>query len=302
MLFWQKDKNAAVLRWQKGLWWFTVPSFIILSAVLFYPFFSAVYLSLFDYYLLQPDAAKFVGLSNYTALLTEQRFWSSLVNTLIIAGGSVLLEFVIGLFVALGLYYLHKGAGILIVLLLIPFIITPVVAALFIKWMFVARWGLIDATLASFDLFGPSWLGNPGWAKFTVIIADAWKFAPFMILVLYAGLQSIDRNLLDAGRIDGAGGFKLLYHIIIPALRPLILFVIIMRLMDAFRFFDTIYVLTGGGPGTATETLTMYTFSLGFTQLEMGRASAVGVITLVIVGLLIITASKLLYRRERGAF
>ena len=89
-----------------------------------------------------------------------------------------------------------------------------------------------------------------------------------MILVLYAGLQSMDQNLVDAGRIDGASGWKLVTHIMIPALRPLILFILVIRLMDAFRFFDTIYVLTGGGPGTATETLTMYTFSLGFSQLR----------------------------------
>ena len=291
-----------MMRWQKNLWWFAAPSFVVLAAVMLYPFASAIYLSLFDYYLVRPDDAAFVGLANYTSLLTDERFWSSLVNTLIIAGGAVGLEFVVGLSVAIGLYYLQRGAGVFVVLQLIPLIITPVVAALFIKWMFVARWGLVDATLASFDLFGPDWLGDPSWAKFTVIIADAWKFAPFMILVFYAGLQSMDQNLIDAGRIDGASGWKLLYHVIIPALRPLILFVLIIRLMDAFRFFDTIYVLTGGGPGTATETLTMYTFSIGFSQLEMGRASALGVLTLIIVGALIAVTAKLVYHRERGAF
>ena len=221
-----------MMRWQKNLWWFAAPSFVVLAVVCLYPFASAIYLSLFDYYLARPDDAAFVGLANYTSLLTDERFWSSLVNTLIIAGGAVGLEFVVGLSVAIGLYYLQRGAGVFVVLQLIPLIITPVVAALFIKWMFVARWGLVDATLASFDLFGPDWLGDPRWAKFTVIIADAWKFAPFMILVFYAGLQSMDQNLIDAGRIDGASGWKLLYHVIIPALRPLILFVLIIRLME----------------------------------------------------------------------
>ena len=289
-----------MMRWQTNLWWFAAPSFVVLAVVMVYPFASAIYLSLFDYYLIRPDDAAFVGLDNYATLLMDRRFWSSLVNTLIIAGGAVGLEFVVGLAVAIGLYHLKRGAGVFVVLMLIPLIITPVVGALFIKWMFVARWGLIDATLASLDLFGPSWLGHPGWAKFTVIIADTWKFTPFMILVFYAGLQSLDQNLIDAGRIDGASGWKLLAHIMIPALRPL--FVLTIRLMDAFRFFDTIYVLTGGGPGTATETLTMYTFSLGFQQLEMGRAAALGVITLVIVGALIIATAMLVYRRERGAF
>jgi len=212
------------------------------------------------------------------------------------------LEFVLGLGVALGLYYLKRGARVFMVLQLFPLIITPVVAALFVKWMFVARWGLIDSTLAGLDLFGPDWLGSAGWAKVTVILADAWKFTPFVILVLYAGLQGMDRNLLDAGRIDGAKGWRLLFHVIIPALRPLILFVLIVRLMDAFRFFDTVYVLTAGGPGTATETLTMYTFALGFKQLEMGKASALGMITLVIICLLVTATAYLVYRKEKGAF
>jgi len=290
------------MRWQRDLWWFALPSFALLSAVLFYPFASAIHLSLYDYYLVRPNAATFVGLANYAALLTEARFWTSLWTTILIAGGSVLLEFVLGLGVALGLYMLRRGARVLLVLQLFPLIVTPVVAALFIKWMFVARWGLIDATLASLDMFGPNWLGTPGWAKVTVILADAWKFTPFMILIFYAGLQALDRNLIDAGRIDGAKGWRLLVHVIIPALRPLILFVLIIRLMDAFRFFDTIYVLTAGGPGTATETLTMYTFALGFRQLEMGKAAALGVITLAIISALVMATAYLIYRRERGAF
>ncbi|MCB1465426.1 MAG: sugar ABC transporter permease [Nitratireductor sp.] len=290
------------MRWQKNLWWFAAPSFLLLAAVMFYPLFSAIRLSVFDYYLVRPNDATFVGLDNYIDLITEGRFWSSLSNTMLIAGGSVLLEFVLGLAVALCLYSLQRGARLFLVLQLFPLIITPVVAALFLKWMFVARWGLIDASLASFDLTGPNWLGSPAWAKLTVILADAWKFTPFMILVLYAGLQSIDRNLIDSGRIDGASGWQLLYHVIIPALRPLILFVLIIRIMDAFRFFDTIYVLTGGGPGTATETLTIYTFSLGFRQLEMGKAAALGVVTLVLVSVLVMATAYLLYRREKGAF
>lgn len=290
------------MRWQRDLWWFALPSFVLLSAVLFYPFASAVYLSLLDYYLVRPKDAVFVGLANYATLLGERRFWTSLWTTLLIAGGSVLLEFALGLGVALGLYMLRRGARFFLVLQLFPLIITPVVAALFIKWMFVARWGLIDATLASLDMFGPNWLGSPGWAKVTVILADAWKFTPFMILVFYAGLQALDRNLIDAGRIDGAKGWRLLVHVIIPALRPLILFVLIIRLMDAFRFFDTIYVLTAGGPGTATETLTMYTFALGFRQLDMGKAAALGVITLAIISALVMATAYLIYRRERGAF
>jgi multiple sugar transport system permease protein len=112
----------------------------------------------------------------------------------------------------------------------------------------------------------------------------------------------MDKNLTEAAVIDGASGWNLIWYIILPTLRPLILFVLAIRLMDAFRFFDSIYVLTGGGPGTATETITMYTYQLGFKLLQIGKASALGVLTLIFVSALICGIIFMLYRRERGAF
>jgi multiple sugar transport system permease protein len=178
----------------------------------------------------------------------------------------------------------------------------PVVAALFLRWIFAARWGLADAVIASFDIFPPDWLGSPVWAFVTIIVADVWQFTPFVMLILYAGLQGMDEALLEAGKIDGASGPRLVWHIILPCLRPQILFVLAIRLMDSFRTFDSIYVLTGGGPGTATETLTMYTYAMAFKQLDLGRASTLGVLTMLIVTGLTLMIISLMYRRERGAF
>jgi multiple sugar transport system permease protein len=285
----------------RGLFLFMVPSLLVLGIVLFYPLGYAIYLSLFDYYLPNPDR-RFIGLGNYIELLGEWRFWHSMLTTGIIAGSAVASEFILGFALALGLFKLTRGPKVFAILNFLPHIITPVVGALFLRWIFVSRWGLLDATLASLGIFPPDWLGDPIMAKLTVIAADAWKFTPFMMLVLYAGLQSMDRNLLEAGVIDGASGWNMIWHIILPTLRPLILFVLAIRLMDAFRFFDSIYVLTGGGPGTATETITMYTYQLGFRMLEIGKASALGIITLVIVAALIWGIIFTLYRRERGRF
>jgi multiple sugar transport system permease protein len=256
---------------------------------------------MFDYYLANPERT-FIGLGNYTDLLSEPRFWWSMLNTGIIAGTAVATEFVLGFALALCLFRLTWSPKAFMVLNFLPHIITPVVGALFLRWIFVSRWGLLDATLASVGIFPPDWLGDPWMAKVTVIVADAWKFTPFMMLVLYAGLQSMDKNVLEAGVIDGAGGWNMIWYIILPTLRPLILFVLAIRLMDAFRFFDSIYVLTGGGPGTATETITMYTYQLGFKLLQIGKASALGVLTLLFVASLIGAIIFMLYRRERGAF
>jgi len=286
---------------QRGLWLFLVPSGLVLALVLLYPLGYALYLSLFNYYL-GAEERTFIGLGNYAALLADQRFWSSLRTTLVIVGSAVALEFCLGLAVAFGLYKLTFGVRTLNLLIFLPHIITPVVAALFLRWVFMGRWGLLDGILISFNIFPPDWLGSPGWARLTVVLADAWQFTPFMILVLYAGLNTVDSSQIESAQMDGAGNWTILTRIMLPALRPLIVFVLAVRTMDAFRFFDQIYVLTAGGPGTATETITIYTYALAFRLLEVGKASALGVLTLVIVALLVAVLIAVVYRRERGAF
>ena len=286
---------------QRGLWLFLVPSGLVLTLVLLYPLGYAIYLSFFNYYL-GADERTFIGLGNYTALLADERFWSSLGKTFLIVGSAVSLEFVVGLAVAFGLYKLTFGVRTLNLLLFLPHIITPVVAALFLRWVFMGRWGLLDGLLISFNIFPPDWLGSPGWARMTVVLADAWQFTPFMILVLYAGLNTVDHSQIESAQMDGAGNWTILTRIMLPALRPLIVFVLAIRTMDAFRFFDSIYVLTAGGPGTATETITIYTYALAFRLLEVGKGSALGVLTLLIVAAIVALLILVIYRRDRGAF
>ena len=286
---------------QRGLWLFLVPSGLVLTLVLLYPLGYAIYLSFFNYYL-GAEERTFVGLGNYAALLADERFWSSLGKTFLIVGSAVSLEFVVGLAIAFGLYKLTFGVRTLNLLLFLPHIITPVVAALFLRWVFMGRWGLLDGLLISFNIFPPDWLGSPGWARMTVVLADAWQFTPFMILVLYAGLNTVDHSQIESAQMDGAGNWTILTRIMLPALRPLIVFVLAIRTMDAFRFFDSIYVLTAGGPGTATETITIYTYALAFRLLEVGKGSALGVLTLLIVAALVALLILVIYRRERGAF
>jgi len=287
-----------MVRWQRSLWLFFLPSFGLLALVLLWPLAYAVYLSFFDYYLGAPERT-FVGLGNYAGLLGEARLWNSIGTTLIIALGSVGLEFLVGMGLALALYRLGTGARVFSTLLFLPHVVTPVVATLFLKWMLAANWGLVDATLLTFDIEPPDWLGSPFWAKVSVILADAWIFTPLVMMVLYAALQGLDTAQIEAAKIDGASDWRIFRHIIVPALIPAIIFTISVRLMDVFRFFDVIYVLTGGGPGTATETITMYTYQLGFRMLEVGKASALGVITLIVVAALLFTINRTLTRIYR---
>jgi multiple sugar transport system permease protein len=278
-----------------------VPSALLLAAVMLYPLGYAIYLSLFNYDL-GSGSRDFIGLGNYTALLTDERFWHTLNRTVLIVLAAVGLELSLGLLVAYGLYRLTFAVRTLNLLLFLPSIVTPVVAALFLRWIFMGRWGLLSATLIGLGIFPPDFLGNPAWARVTVVLADSWQFTPFMILVLYAGLNTVDQSQIEAAQIDGAGIWRLLFRIMLPAIRPLIVFVLAIRLMDAFRFFDTIYVLTSGGPGTATETITLYTYALAFRLLQIGKASALGVLTLLFVAMLTGLMIRIVYRRERGAF
>jgi multiple sugar transport system permease protein len=280
---------------------FLVPSAVVLVAVMLFPLGYAIYLSLFNYDI-GAGIFEFVGLGNYSALLSEQEFWESLWRTVVIVASAVVLEFVTGLLVAYGLYRLTFGVKALNTLVFMPSIITPVVAALFLRWIFIGRWGLLSGLLIGWGMFPPDFLGDPNWSRVTVILADAWQFTPFMILVLYAGLNTVDQSQIEAAQVDGAGPWMLLFRIMIPAIRPLILFVLAIRVMDSLRFFDQIYVLTAGGPGNATQTVTIYTYQLAFRLLQIGKASALGVITLLITAAAISVIIATLYRRERGAF
>src|ERR1700676_5329626 len=283
-------------------WWlFLTPSAAVLVCVMLFPLGYALWLSLLNYDLGSGSKA-FIGLGNYQELLTDARFWDTLLRTIGIVLAAVALEFCLGLVIAYGLYRLTFGVRVLNLLMFLPNIVTPVVAALFLRWIFIGRWGLLSGLLIGWGIFPPDFFGDPFWARVTVVLADAWQFTPFMILVLYAGLNTVDLSQIEAAQIDGAGVWMLLFRIMLPSIRPLIVFVLAIRLMDAFRFFDTIYVLTGGGPGTATETITLYTYALAFRLLQIGKACALGVLTLLFVATLVAVMIRLVYRREKGAF
>lgn len=278
---------------------FLLPSVILICCVMLYPLGYAVYSSLFNYDL-GSGIHELIGLDNYATLLGEARFWAALGRTCLIVACAVTSEFFMGLFVAYGLYQLVRGGRVLSLLMFLPHIVTPVVAALFLRWIFMGRWGLLSSVLISLNIFPPDWLGDPSWARFTVVVADIWQFTPFIILVLLAALNTVDESLIEAAKLDGAGHWTLLFRIMVPSVWPMIAFVLVIRVMDAFRSFDNIYVLTAGGPGTATETLTMYTYTTAFKLLKIGKASALGVLTLIFVGLVALAVIMVLSRLNRG--
>jgi len=278
---------------------FLVPSMTVLTVILFYPLAYSIGLSFYNYYL-PVSRVSFVGLDNFRFILADETFWEALGVTARFTGAAVTLEVVLGVAVALLLDARIPCRRFVNTVVLLPMAITPAVAGLLMRWMFESNWGLVNYFLSLVGVRGPGWTGDPAWALWSIIFADVWQNTPFVILVIYAGLQSVPVEPLEAAMVDGASRAQTLAHVVFPFLRPLVLFVLIIRSMDAFRIFDQVFVMTGGGPGTTTQTITFYNYVMAFRMLRMGRASALGVITLLILSLIIGVWIYLLYRRERG--
>jgi multiple sugar transport system permease protein len=278
---------------------FLVPSMTVLAVILFYPLAYSLGLSFYNYYLPVPRTT-FVGLDNFRFILADDAFWDALGVTARFTGAAVTIEVVLGIAVALLLDSRIPCRRFVNTVVLLPMAITPAVAGLLMRWMFESNWGLVNYFLGLVGVRGPGWTGDPVWALWSIVLADVWQNTPFVILVVYAGLQSVPVEPLEAAMVDGASRAQTLVHVVFPFLRPLVLFVLIIRSMDAFRIFDHVFVMTGGGPGTTTQTITFYNYVMAFRQLRMGRASALGIITLLILSLVIGAWIYLLYRREKG--
>jgi len=223
----------------------------------------------------------FIGVDNYLEVLHDARFIASLVHTVLFAIVSVSLELVLGLALAIAMHRARRGRAPLRVLVLLPWAIPTAVTALIWRFMFDGQTGVFNARLLRMGVVNEPivWLAQPLAAWVPLVAADVWKTAPFVALLLLAGLQNLDETLLDAARVDGASERQILFAITLPLLKPAILVALAFRLLDAFRVFDLIYVLTGGGPGTATESISVYTFSALLQKLRFGYASALSMIT-----------------------
>ena len=209
----------------------------------------------------------FVGLENYAEVLRDRRFWGAMGHTLWFAVATVSLELVLGCVLALAMNRTFRGRALVRASILIPWAIPTVVAALVWRFMFEGYEG---------------WLTDDVRAWVPVILSDVWKTTPFVALLLLAGLQGIDASLYEAARIDGASPWRQFRYITLPLLAPAIMVALIFRTLDAFRVFDLIYVLTGGGPGTSTEPIALYTFNALLQNLRFGYGSALSVLIFAI--------------------
>ena len=276
------------------------PAVLIILAFSVYPLLFSLWV-LFVNYDFQIPGHAFVGLQNFQQIIDDPLAWSSLGLTIALSVTVVAIEFVLGLALALAMVKTFRGRGIVMSILIIPLFISPVIVgqswALFLQRPF----GPADYLLS--QLLGRqveiSWVGEVPWVYFSIVLADVWQWTPFIVLITLAGLQAVPRELIDAGRVDGANWWQIQRYITLPTIRAMLAIGLLIRLIDAFRNVDQIFVMTYGGPGVATSVLGFYTYLKAFKFFDMGYASALGIIMLFIISVLAQIVMRLLGRTEK---
>jgi trehalose/maltose transport system permease protein len=267
-------------------WLLCAPALAAMLMVTAYPIGYAFWLSLHRYDLRFPEQMQFVGLANYVSVLSSEVWWQALSNTLIITLGSVALELVLGFAMALLMFKATLGRRTVRAVILIPYAMITVVSALAWKFAFDSTTGFVNALL---DL-DQAWLTEHWSAFFVIICSEIWKTAPFMGLLLLAGLTLIPQDLLNAAKIDGASAWQRFLKITLPLMKPTLLVALLFRTLDAFRIFDTVYVQTRGAANT--ETVSVVGYNVLIARLNLGLGSAVSVLIFLCVLLIAVLFLK----------
>lgn len=283
-------------RYNKAVYFYALilPALFILVAMNVYPLIYSLGVSFTEYDLSNFSAEpRGVWLENYGTLFRDALYLSSLVNTGLFVVGAVAVEFLFGLIVALLLYRFSRVGRVLLAIFLLPMMLTPIIVG--IMWRLLLNYdvGLVNFFIELVGFHRFPLLANPSTALMAIILVDAWQWTPFMVLLLYSGLQSLPQEPLEAARIDGASSWQTFRFVTLPALRNTIAISVLIRSMDAIREYDKIYTMTYGGPGNATETVSFYIYRQGFKFFDMGYAAAGSYILLIIT---IISAQVLLAR------
>jgi ABC-type sugar transport system permease subunit len=264
-------------------WALTFPALVAIAVVAVFPIVWTAWESLYFHDLRMPWLGRpFVGMANYVEAVSSERFWRAMAHTAVFTAATVTLELAGGLVLALIVDRFSRGRDLVRTAVLLPWAIPTVVVALVWRFLFESPAGIVNGVLLRLGMSPPTWFADATAAWVPLILADVWKMTPFVAVLLLAGLQNIDRSLYEAARMDGAGWGRQLTDITLPLLRPALLVAFIFRSLDAFRVFDVIYVMTGGGPGTATEPIALLTFSSLLQNLRFGFGAALSVIVFVV--------------------
>jgi multiple sugar transport system permease protein len=275
----------------------TLPTLVIMAITVFYPIFWSLKLS-FSSTNLKMTEFEFIGLKNYTEVLQSKEFINVLLQTTGFVITTIILELIVGFIVAIALNRALPGTNLFKLIFTLPLMIAPVVSGLQWRWLFADQYGPINYILSIFGMEGPLWLVDPWAARAAVLISNLWLATPFVILVLIAAMASLPEELFEAAKIDGAKSYQIFRYIMLPLLKPAILLILVVRLADAFRVFDIVYIITQGGPGNATDVLSSYIYKEIFTKMNFSEGAAASFIVMIIVAVISFVSFRLLRPKE----
>jgi ABC-type sugar transport system permease subunit len=295
------DRAQPIEPWRRGerrlAWLLVAPALSALVLTALVPIGWTAWESLHLHDLRMPWLGRpFVGFANYREAAGDPRFLESVLHTALFAVFAVSVEMTCGLALALGLDRMRRGVRIIRTAVLLPWAVPTVVAALIWRFIFESPGGVASSLVSAAGVQPPTWLSDPVAAWTPILLADIWKTTPFVTLLLVAGLQGIDRSIYEAAAMDGAGSWMQFRRITLPLLKPALAVAVLFRLLDAFRVFDIVYVLTGGGPGTSTEPVAIYAFFTLMQALRFGYGSALTMIVFGIAFVIALAAVRLLSR------
>ena len=274
------------------------PACILLLITFAVPLIYAFLISISDSNAVIDNQFVFVGLDNYLSVIKSSKFQSALFHTCFFVITTILLELVIGFGIALLLYREVAGSRIFRLIFAVPLMVAPVVSGLQWRWLFADQYGIINHLLSLVGIKAPLWFTGSSTAWVTIVVANLWLAAPFVILVLLAGLGGLSEELNEAAAIDGADSRQIFWKVILPQLKPTLLIILVIRLTDAFRIYDLVYILTGGGPGGATEVLSTYIYKRIFTDWKFGQGAAASFLVMLIIGMLSLLCNRLMREEE----
>jgi multiple sugar transport system permease protein len=275
-----------------------VPGLLFLVALAIYPTLYSLVISFYRWNLNNPLGKQFADFHNYKILIDDPAFWHSVVVTLKFVAASVILEFGIGLGVALLFFRRFPGDKILRAMLILPMVVAPVVVGLLWRYMLNVQFGVVNYFIDALGFGRVDFLGDPSWALPTIILIDVWQWTPFIFLIMLAALQGIPEDILEAARVDGAKPTRIFFDHMLPLLRYPIAVALALRLIDAFRVYDVIFMTTRGGPVDATQTLSWQIYDAGFRTFDLGYAAAFSWLMLVLVVILVTVFLRAMLRKE----
>ena len=280
-------------------WLLVAPAVVLILALSVYPLLFSIWVSFVNYDFQIPGHA-FVGLKNFKQVIADPVARWSLWVTFVLSVSSVLVEFLLGLALALAMVKNFRGRGLIMSIIIIPLFISPVIVGQAWSLMLQRPFGPTNYILT--QLLGTdvtiSWLTQWPWNFIALILADTWQWTPFMFVILLAGLTAIPPHVYEAAELDGVGTWQTFWFITLPMLAPMIMLALTLRLLDATKLFDTIFIMTGGGPGTQTYTTSYYLYVLGFQQFHLSNATAGSWIFLILTAIVISFLVRRLLREE----